>query len=72
MRSIIFGLGALLLAVLSAFFVFYTGRLVYVTKGLSATRSGGQGAFIGAIVFPLLAILLGWAAWRCVQAVRRD
>jgi hypothetical protein len=70
-RRILFGGAALLLALASGFFVFYTARLLYVTRGLRATRAGGQGAYIGAIVFPLLALLLGWGAWRCVGALRR-
>jgi hypothetical protein len=60
------------LALLSAFFVFYTARLLYVTRGLTAIRPGGQGAYIGAIVFPLLALLCGWLAWRCLRAARRQ
>jgi hypothetical protein len=62
--SMIFGL---VLALLSVFFVFYTARLLYVTHGLTAIRTGGQGAYVGAIVFPLLAILFGWAAWRLLR-----
>jgi hypothetical protein len=60
-----------LLGLLSAFFVFYTVRLLYVTRGLQTIRAGGQGAYIGAIVFPVLALLLGWGAWRCLRALRR-
>jgi hypothetical protein len=59
--SMVFGV---VLALLSLFFVFYAARLFYVTRGLTAIRPGGQGAYVGAVVFPLLAILLGWAAWR--------
>jgi hypothetical protein len=70
-RSIIFSLAAILLALASAFFVFYTARLLYVTHGLTATRAGGQGAYIGAIAFPLLALLFGWGAWRSIRIVRR-
>jgi len=58
---------AVVLGTLSAFFVFYTVRLLVVTGFLQHTRAGGQGAFIGAVVFPLLALALGWAsrrAWR--------
>ena len=68
-RSISFGL---FLGLLSAFFVFYTARLLYVTRGLTAIRPGGQGAYLGAIVFPLLALLFGWLAWRCLRAARRQ
>ena len=50
---------------LSAFFIFYTVRLFVVTGGLLHTRAGGQGAYIGAIVFPLLAVVFAWAGVRC-------
>ena len=62
--SVVFGV---VLALLSLFFVFYTARLFYVTRGLTAIRPGGQGAYVGAIVFPLLAILFGWGAWRLLR-----
>ena len=71
MRAAIFGIAAIFLSLASAFFVFYTARLLYVTNLLRTTRAGGQGAYIGAIVFPLLALLLGWGAWRCVRIIRR-
>src|SRR4051812_29618201 len=44
---------AILLGAVSGFFVFYTVRLLVVTRGLQHIRVGGQGAFIGAVVFPL-------------------
>jgi hypothetical protein len=40
-----------LFTLVSAFFVFYMARLFYVTSGLRATGAGGQGAYVGAIVF---------------------
>lgn len=58
---------ALLLGLVSAFFVFYTVRLLVVTGGLQHLRQGGGGAYIGAVAFPAIAILAGWAArqlWR--------
>jgi hypothetical protein len=58
---------AIIAALFSAFFIFYTIRLLVVTAGLQHVRAGGQGAYIGAVVFPILAIALGWAsvrAWR--------
>ena len=70
-RAVLY-LGTFLLAMMSAFFLFYTARLLLVTHGLRATRAGGQGAYIGAVVFPLLAISFGWAAWRCARAARRS
>ena len=69
--SIVFFVIAAVLALLCAFFVFYTVRLLYVTEWLTATRAGGRGAFFGAAVFPALAILFGLGAWRCARAARR-
>jgi hypothetical protein len=68
---VFFLVAASLLGLLSAFFVFYTVRLLYVTHGLQTIRAGGQGAYIGAIVFPVLALLLGWGAWRFLRKLRR-
>jgi hypothetical protein len=58
----------IVLALLSVFFVFYTVRLLYVTQGLTAIRPGGQGAYLGALVFPLLAIVFGWGAWKLFRS----
>lgn len=55
--AIVAGLG-------SGFFVFYTIRLLIVTRFLTHLRTSGGGARIGAVVFPLLAVLLGAAAAR--------
>jgi hypothetical protein len=62
-------IAGIVLALLSLFFIFYTARLLYVTHGLTAIRPGGQGAYVGALVFPLLAILFGWIAWRLLRSV---
>jgi hypothetical protein len=58
----------IVLALLSVFFIFYTVRLLYVTQGLTAIRPGGQGAYLGALVFPLLAIVFGWGAWKLLRS----
>ena len=60
----------ILLVLISAFFAFYEARLLYMTRGLSAVRAGGQGAYVGAIVFPILAVLFGWGFWRCFRAAK--
>jgi len=62
---------SIVFAFISAFFIFYTVRLFVVTSGLQATRPGGQGAYIGAVVFPLLAIGCAWVSWRCLRRARR-
>ena len=61
---------AVVLGLLSAFFVFYTLRLLVVTQGLQHTRAGGQGAYVGAVVFPVLALVLGWASMRSWRRAR--
>ena len=58
---------AVALGLVSAFFVFYTVRLLVVTGLLQHTRAGGQGAYIGAVAFPVIALVLAWVskrAWR--------
>jgi hypothetical protein len=55
---------AIIAALVSAFFLFYTVRLLVVTGFLRHTRAGGQGAYIGAVVFPLLALGFAWIAGR--------
>jgi len=56
---------AVVLFALSAFFIFYTVRLLAVTGALAHTRPGGQGAYVGAIIFPLLALAFVWSGVRC-------
>jgi hypothetical protein len=62
---------AVVLAAVSAFFVFYTIRLLVVTHLLQQTRAGGGGAYIGAVVFPVLAIASGWAGRQCWRRAAR-
>jgi hypothetical protein len=62
---------AIVAAALSAFFIFYTIRLLAVTSLLQQTRPGGGGAYVGAVVFPLLALVFAWAAFRAWRAAGR-
>ena len=62
---------AVIAGAVSLFFIFYTVRLLVVTGFLQRTRAGGGGAYIGAVAFPVLALLFGWAAlklWRGTRA----
>ncbi len=70
-KTLVYYIGALLFVLLSAFFIFYTVRLLYVTRGLTSIRVGGKGAYVGALVFPLSALLFAWATCRCIKAARR-
>jgi hypothetical protein len=50
------------------FFGYYTVRLIYVnlfSEGAAEHRSGGM--LIGAIVFPLAALLFGVVSWFCFK-----
>ena len=58
---------AVFLGLFSLFFVFYTIRLLWVTQGLTAVRADGKGAYIGAVVFPLLAALFAYGARRLLS-----
>jgi hypothetical protein len=62
---------AIVAGALSAFFIFYTLRLLAVTSFLQHTRPGGGGAFVGAVVFPLLALAFAWAAFRAWRLAGR-
>ena len=62
---------ALIAGGISAFFAFYTIRLLVVTRFLTHTRAGGGGAFVGAIVFPLLTLLFAWLAVRLWRGAQR-
>ena len=61
---------ALIASLGCAFFVFYTIRLLVVTAFLTRTRAGGGGAFVGAVVFPVLALFFGWIALRSMRGPR--
>jgi membrane protein implicated in regulation of membrane protease activity len=60
----------LVCGLISAFFIFYTIRLLYITKGLTVIRVGGGGTYIGAVVFPILAILFAFISWRLYKTTR--
>ena len=49
---------------LGVFFFFWSVRLFIVTGFLQHLRPGGGGAYVGAVVFPLLAIAFGWITTR--------
>lgn len=49
---------------IGAFFIFYSVRLLAVTHFLTRVRAGGQGTYIGAVAFPVLALACGIVARR--------
>lgn len=70
MKRPIFVVPAVIFGLAAVFFIFYEARLLYVTRGLKEVRAGGNGAYVGAVAFPLLALLFIWCARRCWRASR--
>jgi hypothetical protein len=70
LRTVLSVLGVLF-ACISLFFLYYTARLLYVMRALHGIRAGGEGAYVGAIVFPLLAAGCAWVSWRAFSRVVR-
>ena len=61
---------ATITALVSVFLAFWFVRLLVVTGFLRHLRPNGKGAYVGAVVFPLVAIAFGWLAirlWRRTQ-----
>jgi hypothetical protein len=72
--SILFSLAGIAFAVPSLFFAFYTVLLIYKNVTASAEdaaahRTGGM--LIGAMAFPLAAIIFGSISWFCINKARR-
>jgi hypothetical protein len=68
-KSIFFIVG-LLFAAPCLFFIYYTIRLIYVNLAMSSDeaavhRTGGM--LIGAIAFPIAAIIFGVISWFCFR-----
>lgn len=61
----------MLFALASLFFVYYTARLIYINLTIAEVvehRSGGM--LIGAIAFPLAAIIFGFISWFCFKKAK--
>ena len=72
LKNIMLTVAGIVFALPSLFFAFYTTRLVYVnlaatTEEAAAHRTGGM--LIGAIAFPLAAIIFGLISWFCFKRV---
>jgi len=70
-RVFLAALGAIF-AALSIFFVYYTARLIYINlAGVVSEKRGPRqgGMYIGAVAFPLAAIVFGWFSLRCFRLI---
>jgi hypothetical protein len=71
MRNAVLWLAFVLFGAVALFFVFYEIRLLAVTHFLTQIRRGGQGTYIGAVVFPALAIVFGWISSLSLRRARK-
>ena len=70
-NKILFIFGGVAFAVPCLFFTYYTARLLYINLTMddaAAHRTGGM--LIGAIAFPLAAIVFGLISWFCFKRAR--
>ena len=71
-NKILFIVCGVTFAVPSLFFTYYTVRLIYINltmEDAAAHRTGGM--LIGAIAFPLAAIICGLVSWFFIRRARR-
>jgi hypothetical protein len=57
------------------FFIYYTARLGYINLTMSAGDAAAHqtgGMLIGAVAFPLAAIVFGAMSWFCFKRARRS
>ena len=56
----------------SLFFCYYSIRLLYINLAFAeAAAHRSAGMYIGAVVFPLAAIVFGVLSWLCFRQARR-
>ena len=70
-KTIVLNLVGILLVLPCLFFIYYTVRLIYINLAvadIAEHRSGGM--LIGAIVFPVAAIVFGILSWLCFKLAR--
>jgi hypothetical protein len=71
-NKILFGVCGVAFAVPCLFFTYYTVRLIYLNltmENAAAYRSAGM--LIGAIAFPLAAMLFGFISWFFIKRAKR-
>lgn len=71
LKRTVFLLGGVLFLAPCLFFTYYTVRLIYLNltmEDTAAHRTGGM--LIGAITFPLAALIFGLISWFCFRQAR--
>jgi|KBSMisStandDraft_5_1062788.scaffolds.fasta_scaffold1675108_1 hypothetical protein len=65
LRILFLGAAGVALAAVCIFFVYYTGRLIYINVfGPSLAGRRQNGMYIGAVAFPIAAMVFGWLSWK--------
>jgi hypothetical protein len=75
MTKMIFFIVGLLSAAPCLFFIYYTVRLIYINLTMTADEAAAHrtgGMLIGAIAFPLAAIIFGVISWFCLGRGLKD
>ena len=71
---ILFGVCGVAFAIPCLFFSYYTMRLIWVNLAATAEEAAAHrtgGMLIGAIAFPLAAVIFGVISWFCINKTRR-
>ena len=71
-NRVLFAVCGIAFAAPAIFFTFYTVRLIYINltmEDASTHRTGGM--LIGAVAFPLAAIIFGFISWYFINKARR-
>ena len=73
-KKVLFAVCGIAFALPSLFFAYYTVRLIYINLTASAAEAAAHrtgGMLIGAIAFPVAAIVFGILSWFCINKVLR-
>lgn len=71
MKKIVLTLLSVAFGLLSAFFCYYTLRLIYVNVAVAGAAAHRQtGMYIGAVAFPVATVVFGWLSVWCVRRAK--
>ena len=69
--KIVYAICGFTFTVPSIFFAYYTVRLMYLFAATDLIEHRSNGMLIGAIAFPLAAIIFGFISWYFINKARR-
>jgi len=69
--KVVFSLLGVAFAALGVFFAYYTLRLLYINLAVPGVAEHRQaGMYIGAVAFPVAALVFGWLSLWCFRKLR--